>query len=83
VGRLQGPEAAQGGPPRGPVVKFSAGGGNGDVSLVLMLETEIEMKLCRPRSASVSTGTCQQLLSGSTALFTPNGKAIGRNDFLG
>jgi DNA polymerase-3 subunit alpha len=48
--RLQVPEAGQGGPPRGQQTKSTpvvAGGTDGDVSLVLMLdlETEVEMKL--------------------------------------
>jgi DNA polymerase-3 subunit alpha len=49
--RLQMPEPApQGGPVRGPQTKplpDAAGGANGDVSLVMMLdlETEVEMKL--------------------------------------
>jgi DNA polymerase III subunit alpha len=47
--RLQMPEAGQGGPARGQQAKpvASAGGADGDVSLVLMLdlETEVEMKL--------------------------------------
>jgi DNA polymerase-3 subunit alpha len=49
VRRLQGPEAApQNGPSRAPAAKPSpVAGGDGDVSLVLMLdlETEVEMKL--------------------------------------
>jgi DNA polymerase III subunit alpha len=46
--RLQMPEAvAQGAPARGPQAKPAASGGDGDVSLVMMLdlETEVEMKL--------------------------------------
>jgi DNA polymerase III subunit alpha len=46
--RLQMPEAGQGGPARSPPAKGGpAGGADGDVSLVLMLdlETEVEMKL--------------------------------------
>jgi DNA polymerase-3 subunit alpha len=46
--RLQMPEAGQGGPARGQQVKQApAGGADGDVSLVMMLdlETEVEMKL--------------------------------------
>jgi DNA polymerase-3 subunit alpha len=46
--RLQIPEAGQGGPPRGQHAKQApAGGADGDVSLVMMLdlETEVEMKL--------------------------------------
>jgi DNA polymerase-3 subunit alpha len=46
--RLQMPEAGQGGPGRGQHAKQApAGGADGDVSLVMMLdlETEVEMKL--------------------------------------
>jgi DNA polymerase-3 subunit alpha len=45
--RLQMPEGSAGSPIRAPQAKPAANGGDGDVSLVLMLdlETEVEMKL--------------------------------------